>query len=543
MDLKLRMALLLLLFFPGAVTSTSAQVIQWEKHEINFTSDVEYNNPLYEVAYFRIRLTSPTGRELVLNGFWDGGKSWKFRFAPDEPGSWVYTSECSDESNKGLHGQSGSFECITGQGGNSLYTHGPIKHPKGTYHLAHQDGTPFFWAACTAWNGALKSTDEEWGTYLRHRKEHRYSVIQFVTTQWRGCEANRLGQKAFTGSGRIEVNPNFFQFLDEKVDKINEYGLVAAPVLLWALPFGPGRELSPGFYLPVEAAAKLASYIVARYQGNQVVWILGGDGRYYGPEEDRWKAIGREVFTEDTPGLATLHPHGLSWVGNLYEDEDWYDIIGYQSSHSAAEKTVDWINKGPVAQQWEKGPPRPIINMEPNYEEIFFKIDAEDVRNASYWSILATPIAGITYGANGIWPWLREGENILNHEDATGTTPWSESIDLPGSLQVGYLSGFFQQFDWWEFRPANEWLIEQPGLENYQHFIALSKKPDHSVILAYVPAPGPVKIRNPLLINYAAEWFDPAKNTTEPASITNEKGVLTAVSKKDRDMLLVLRRK
>ena len=37
------------------------------------------------------------------------------------------------------------------------------------------------------------------------------------------------------------------------------------------------------------------------------------------------------------------------------------------------------------------------------------------MRNASYWSILATPTAGITYGANGIWPWLREGEEILNH--------------------------------------------------------------------------------------------------------------------------------
>lgn len=43
--------------------------------------------------------------------------------------------------------------------------------------------------------------------------------------------------------GRFEAakgafRPSFFQRLDRKVDRINEHGLVAAPVLLWALPTG-----------------------------------------------------------------------------------------------------------------------------------------------------------------------------------------------------------------------------------------------------------------------------------------------------------------
>lgn len=389
----------------------------------------------------------------------------------------------------------------------------------------------------------MKSTEEEWDKYLTHRKENNYSVIQFVTTQWRGCDANRLGQKAFTGSGRIAVNPAFFQYLDPKIDKINEYGLLAAPVLLWALPFGPGRELSPGFYLPVEAAVKLARYIVARYQGNQVVWLLGGDGRYFGQEEDRWKSIGSQVFNEDTPGLVTLHPHGLSWIGDVYDDQVWYDIASYQSSHSNRANTVNWINTGPVAQKWDKMRPRPVINMEPNYEEIFFTIDAEDVRNASYWSLLAAPIAGISYGANGIWPWLRSGENILNHEDATGTTPWSESIDFPGSLQIGYLSDFIQEFEWWEFRPANDLLVEQPGNKAFNHFVSVSQKLDQSVILCYLPAPMEISLRNPNNYDYSGEWFNPVDNQRYPATVSkNGPAVISIAHNEMQDRVLILKK-
>ncbi len=107
-----------------------------------------------------------------------------------------------------------------------IHTKGGVIRPKGCWYLAHADGTPFFWTACTAWNGALKSTEEEWTTYLQHRAEHGYNVIQFVTTQWRGCDKDAEGQVAFEGCGRIRVNPDFYQRLDRKVDLINEHGLV-----------------------------------------------------------------------------------------------------------------------------------------------------------------------------------------------------------------------------------------------------------------------------------------------------------------------------
>jgi hypothetical protein len=514
----------------------------WDKHEISFNSQATYENPLYDVREFYATFTSPSGRSFKVNGFWDGGTTWKIRFMPNETGTWQYQTFCSQQEDDGLHNITGRFTCIANENFLDIYQKGAIERSVGNYHLMYSDGTPFFFTACTAWNGTLKSTDEEWDTYLKHRKDHNYNVIQFVTTQWRGGDQNSEGQVAYTGTGKISIHPEFFQHMDRKVDKINEYGLVAAPVLLWALPVGQGRELSPGYSLPDEEAILLAKYTVARYGAHHVIWILGGDGFYLEQYEDRWKYIGREVFRDDPPGIVSQHPRGRSWIGDAYANEHWLDIVGYQSSHSNQEGTVNWVNKGPMAAQWDKLPPRPIINMEPNYEEIRFEITARDVRNASYWSLFATPIAGITYGANGIWPWIREGERILNHGSPDDQPPstWRESIDFPGSLQIGYLSDFIQQFEWWKLKPATEVLAEQPGDQMYNHFISVVKTDDDTLILAYVPGKSTLKLYNPQKINYTGRWFNPATNQYQPANITRKNGLIEATSPSDEDWVLVL---
>lgn len=529
-----------MLIFPFTV---NAQTPIWAKLELTFTSEKSYANPLYDLRKFETTFTSPTGKTYRINGFWDGGDSFKVRFSPNEIGTWTYETICSDQENKGLNNQKGEFECGINSNKLAIYQKGAIKRSIGNYHLTHSDGTPFFFTACTAWNGALKSTKEEWDTYLKQRAANNYNVIQFVTTQWRGCEKDQYGEVAFTGSGHIELNPAFFQRLDEKIDKINEHGLIAAPVLLWALPVGQGRHLSPGYYLPQNEAILLAKYMVARYGGNQVIWILGGDGRYINEYEQRWKNIGRAVFDGTHSGIVAQHPHGSSWIGEDYKDEHWLDIVGYQSSHNNGERVVNWINKGPMAKTWDKLPPKPIINMEPNYEEIRFLITAEDVRNASWWSIFATPSSGITYGANGIWPWIqKEGELIENHGNPGGKGPstWRKSIDFPGSLQIGYLSKFIQQFEWWALKPAPDLLMSQPGEKVYNHFIAIAATDDLKTVIAYSPRQQEISIRNLQNHSYKAQWFDPVNDKYVPAKIDNKSTKLSFMPPGDQDFVLVL---
>lgn len=530
---------LLLLTLP---VQAADEVGIWMKFERSFESDKEYENPLYDVQKFVAHFTSPTGKIKTINGFWDGNKDWKIRFAPDELGEWSFITESSDKSNGGLHQVKGSFVTVDNPSAHTLFKKGSITRSKGTYHLTYADGSPFFWTACTAWNGGLKSTEEEWDIYLQDRVDNNYNVIQLVATQWRGGDANLHGQVAFEGSGKISINPEFFQHLDKRIDRINDYGLVAAPVLLWTLPFGAGRHLSPGYYLPHEEAILLAKYIVARYGGNQVVWFLGGDGSYVGEYEQKWKNIGRGVFGEKQhPGLVAQHPHGRSWIGKVYAEEDWLDIVGYQSSHSSEAPTVDWINKGPMAEEWNNLPARPIMNLEPIYEEIRKNTTAEDVRNASYWSLFATPISGITYGANGIWPWLREGEKILNHGDAPWTATWRESLTLPGGIQIGYLSEFIQKFEWWNLTPAHqELLVEQPGDIVFNHFISVVKTDDYQTILAYIPVKSTFQLYNPLRVEYEYQWFNPVTNEYSDATFLDNSSVLELTSPDESDYLLIL---
>ena len=525
------------------ISQLQAQTGQWMKKEITLISSTEYENPLYNVRELAATFTSPSGRQKTVRGFWDGGKDWKVRFVPDEVGTWTYKTSCSDDKNAGLHEVEGTFECVKNQSPHVIYQKGSIKRNPGKYHLSYADGSPFFWMACTAWNGALKSSEAEWDQYLTDRKEKGYNTIQFVTTQWRGGDMDREGRVAFTGSGRIELNIEFFQRLDQKVDRINEYGLVAAPVLLWALPSITGRYLSPGYYLPHEEAILLAKYMVSRYGGNQVVWILGGDGEYLKAYEQHWKEIGRGVFEEGKhQGIVAQHPHGRSWIGKAYVEEDWLDILGYQSSHSTSKGTVDWINKGPMVEDWDQIPAKPIMNLEPIYEEIYENVTALDVRQATWWSLFSTPVSGVTYGANGIWPWLREGESILNHRDAPWTSTWSESLKLPAGTQVPYARKFFENFSWWEFTPAHEELLaDQPGDKNYKEFVSILKSPDYKTLLVYFPSRLDISIINRLGLVYSGSWFDPVNGTSKKANFKAGQRILDFSQDKDQDMILILK--
>jgi hypothetical protein len=522
-------------------TLTFGQVPVYDRFEYEFKSSKEYSDPIYQVQNFEIIFTSPTGVKKTVRGFWDGGNSWKVRFMPDEIGTWVFVSSSSDKENAGLNNIEGDFECTKPESKLDLYQKGPIVHFPGSYQLNHQDGTPFFWTACTAWNGALKSTQEEWDYYLKNRLENSYNTIQLVTTQWRGSEKNGEGEVAFTGSGHIQINPEFFKRIDERVEEANRKGLLVSPVILWALPFGEGTEFSPGYYLPIREAVILAKYIVARYQGNHVLWNLGGDGKYYGDLEDRWKSIGEQVFGEGKyQGLMTLHPHGLSWVGDTYEDEPWYEVYTYQSSHSKAEGTVNWINNGPVSDRWSKIRPLPFINTEPLYEDIRKDASPQDIRNAWYWSVFAAPVAGITYGANGIWPWLREGEEIENHGPSGHVTRWKESLELPGSIQMGYLNQLFSKFNWWELKPNQSLLIHQPGEESFDQFVSVLSDPESKLVLVYSPQKGDFQIKPIWKSSYKVTWFNPASNEYLSGESIQMNQIMTFENPFEEDAVLIL---
>lgn len=522
-------------------------VSKWDRFEGAFRSSQAYENPVQAVQ-LRVIFTSPSGNSRMIDGFWDGDRTWRVRFSPDQVGKWFYSTSCSDVKNSGLQNQSGTFICTAAKGKTSFDKHGPVHVSKDGHYLAHEDGTPFFWLADTGWNAALLSAPDEWDFYLRERSRQKFTVVQWVTTQWRASpKGDREGQLAFTGQDRIAIDPRFFQKLDEKADALNRAGLLSAPVLLWAIGGGSSPQINPGYSLQEDQAILLARYMVARWSANDVIWILPGDGDYRGAKAERWKRIGRAVFGGEPHAPVMLHPGGMHWVLDDFRDEKWLDIQGYQSGHGDDDKTLKWMLEGPPSTDWKKSPSRPLINLEPPYEnhvayQSKARINPHTVRRAIYWSLLSSPTAGVTYGGHGVWGWDDGTKPPTDHPNTGVPLPWREALRMPGAEQMVHLAGFFTLIDFWRLRPASDVLARQPGNEAPRRHIAAARSDAGDLVVIYIPEDRTVDIfQKSLPRDFSATWFNPRTGkSSSVVAVVNDKAIQFATPD-EGDWLLLLR--
>ncbi len=511
------------MFVLMALSTRGASLARYARFEQALDSSVTYANPVQE-ATLTATFTGPDGRPRKVPGFWDGGNVWKIRFAPTETGSWSYETVCSDASNKGLHQQKGTFTVTAASGSGRFAAHGPIRVAHDGRYFEHADGTAYFWMADTAWNGPLLSTDADWALYLQERTAQKFTAVQFVATQFRAAPTGDVNkQLAYTGKEKIAINPAFFQRMDKRVEAINEAGLLAAPVLLWAIAGGGNPAVNPGVSLPDDQAILLARYMVARWGGNDVAWILGGDGDYRGSKAERWRKLGRAIFDDIAHAPVTMHPGGMQWVWNEFIEEKWYGFVGYQSGHGDDDATWRWITEGPLTEDWAKLPHKPFINLEPPYENhVAYQSKkphpAANVRRAIYWSLLGAPAAGVTYGGHGVWGW-DDGTTFPTDHPGTGTPlPWKQALKMPAAKEMAFLSEFFQSIDFWRLRPAPVAIVNQPGAQAAGRFIAAAKSDQRDLLVIYAPEDRTVEVKLDLMPESPnVTWVNPRTGERSPA--------------------------
>jgi hypothetical protein len=98
-------------------------VERWGIFEISLEGPQD-GNPFLDVefgAQFRHR-----NRIIGVDGFYDGGSSYRVRFMPDTAGSWTYVTKSNRDE---LDGESGRFMCVKP----SPENHGPVR-VRNTYH-------------------------------------------------------------------------------------------------------------------------------------------------------------------------------------------------------------------------------------------------------------------------------------------------------------------------------------------------------------------------------------------------------------------------
>jgi hypothetical protein len=399
--------------------------------------------------------------------------------------------------------------------------------------LEHEDGRPFFYLADTAWNGPMKSTEADWRFYTRTRSAQGFSAVQWVATQFRAApDGDLLHRRAFSGTNSIAVNSEFFQRLDGKVAMMNQDGLLSVPVLLWAHGGGTNRPVDPGAILSEADAIRLARYMVARWQADDVVWILPGDGDYRGTKADRWKRIGRAVFGEIEHAPVSLHPGGRAWPIGEFRDEAWLGINGYQSGHNDRDDNLRWIVSGEPARDWKVSPARPSISLEAPYENHAGaagggQMDDFIVRRAHYWSLLNAPVAGIGYGGHGVWGWDDGTKPPVDHPSTGTPLPWREALFMPGARQMGHLGRLFRSVPFQQLSPRPEMLGRQPGMANVKNWVSAAATETNAVAIIYTPVQQTISVVIRFMPAGAmAEWVDPRTGRTSPAiGVLSEKTV------------------
>ena len=434
--------------------------------ELAWGSAQAYANPFADVE-LDVIFTGPGGKEQRVPAFWAGDNLWKVRFAPDREGAYRYRTVCSDPANGGLHGLSGTFECVPCDSRNPLYAHGRVRASADKRHLEHADGTPFFWLGDTWWFGLCKRLGwpENFQGLATDRAQKGFNVIQIVAGLYPDVPPN-LDERGANEAGYPltsdfrTINPAYFDHADLRIAQLAHAGLVPAIVACW------------GYYLPVlslERMKRFWRYLVARWSAHPVVWVLAGEGTmpyYLSPtkEEDAkrqregWSEVAAYVRSLDGHGnLITIHP---TQYGHLQvSDPKLLDLDMLQTGHGGYDSLTNNIES--VRTAVAHAPRLPVLVGEVNYEGILGHA-WQDVQRFCFWTAVLNGACGHTYGANGIWQVNEPGKPFgpSPHGHSWGNTPWNEAAQLPGSRQVGLGAKLLRGLPWQRMEPHPEWTAE-----------------------------------------------------------------------------------
>ena len=514
----------------------SAMVEKWRIFEICLESTATYANPFMDVDV-KAKFKSESGRVITLWGFWDGGNSWKIRFAPTDIGAWQYVTEASNADDNGLNGVSGTISCVPYEGELEIYRHGFLKvGPQGRY-LVYNDNTPFFWLGDTHW------------TFVTEERFHESNCSRY-DSQFKGCVDKRVAQKfnvyqcnfrdgkGFSVFGRydeylLETDHGYqpdINFIKENVDLKMQYladqGLVIAAGFSWGSAIVPDGQL--------ERYKLLAKYLVSRYGAYPVIWTLGGElpGYFGGEEEAKMTAYWREValVTEQIDGYGALQSVHLATdrpFPAIYQGESWYDFSMSQAGHGDMP-----LNAAIYSDYRQLFPTMPLVESESLYEGIRSgecngsrTVTPEMFRRIAYLCI-QNGGCGYTYGACGVWELQWEAAAPGTFWSNWGSMAWYDGLELPGANQLTIMKDFYESIGWHRLQPIPHLVKPSREMKNPEiraHFApSFTADEEMRIIVGYFASGRsvPVSIRTLTAESYTGHWFDPA--TGETSLIDNQ---------------------
>lgn len=423
-----------------------------------------------------------------------------------------------------------------------------IKVSKNKRFLVHEDDSPFFWLADTAWELFHRLNREDAGLYLRNRAERKFNVIQAVgLAEHEGLTTgNAYGRFPLKKNKEGQYDPllpdldgdySYWDHVDYMIDQAALLGLYIAFLPTWGdkynLMWGKGPEIFSS-----DNARQYGLWLGDRYKDrNNVIWVLGGDRPQHTREHFDIISSMAEGLREGDGGahLMTFHPPGDQSSSLHMHDEPWLAFNMIQSGHH------EWVrtNYNKVAADYNREPIKPVVDGEPCYEDhpINFKaengyFDADDVRKAAYHAVF-TGAFGHTYGHHSVW-------SMTTEPDTYFVMTWQEAIVRPGAEQMTYLR------DLMESRPFLTRIPDQSLIaENYSGANRMTATRGENYAMIYSPNGIPFRVVMGKILgsNVRATWFDPRTGAWKDAgeySNVGEVKVYPPSSGRDGDWILVL---
>lgn len=310
-----------------------------------------------------VTLAGPDGRVVSIGGFYAGGSTWKFRFAPDTLGRWSWRAHLSDRAHAVTH--RGSFVAVSGG-------HGFVRRsPYNPYRWTFSDGRPFDPIGlqdCTVpvytgnpltgfgFDGGL-GTPPRWT-----------SLEPYLTTYAAaGFELFRWGPDncSFGLADRIDPSGNVYSqqggvYADELIAALRRHGFRVEFVL-----FGPQPPFPSGSQNRAELAAveRYVSYVVDRYGASVDFWELMNEATastgwyasiagYLRRIDSYHHPIGTNWSRPDLPGIDFGSDHWYETEPDLDTDQlAWSHLRGEQARRFAKPTLVD--EQGNSGHNWD----------------------------------------------------------------------------------------------------------------------------------------------------------------------------------------------
>ena len=518
-----RYALLYFIYVSLSVETLNFTVEHWNAIEISLFASGNYSNPYIDVDDLTATFASSTGISMTMPGFWDGGKTWKIRFAPVSIGLWTYVTQASDIS---LNNQSGFILCTPYTGSLQIYQHGFVRPSVNNRYLIYTDGTPFYWLGDTHWSGFNiaerfnQSNDIRYNSMFKgmidRRKDQGFTVWKaetFANNNEGGNPPSNEGGSAWGQRGFfIDLNPGFWQNIDQRIEYLANKGMVIS------MAQGIGRSMKNASL--INEHKRLARYILARYGAYPTVWITAQEynDAYAGACGPCWAEIAAFVFNLD-PYKRANSMHNAATNPIAYHDQPWYGFVTLQQAHNRVNSVDYWLT------QYNAIPSRPVLEDEANYEDIIPPYGGGNITpkwktRQSAWQSQIAGAFGFTYGAQGIW-WGCYTTQDANFNCGTGSDAraWNVAIDFPVGEQMSFMARFWTSLNWWILAPDADAIIWTFAPNDTQRPYQKTDGNERSLIVAYLPLQlngtvynGTVRNLSPTGI-YNAQWFNPQNGT------------------------------